>query len=66
MASSSVNYMHNLNGKDLKGLILTRFSRNISPSSKMMIALAWVMEVIIIDVTENTTNKTRWMTYFSH
>ena len=72
MLSSTENYLHNLNGEEHMDLMHTGSSRNMSPSSKMMVALAWVMEtdrryfklypeVIMIDIIENTNNEKRPM-----
>ena len=66
------NYLENQNGEEHMDLMNTRSSRNIEPSSKIMVALAWVMdtdrkffelypEILMIDVTENTNNEKRPM-----
>ena len=42
MTTSADQYLHNQNGEPRKDLMNTRSSRNISPASKVMVALAWV------------------------
>ena len=69
---SSVHYSSSLIGEDYRDLMETRMCGNIPSSKKMTVTVAWVMrtdrkyfdlylEVIMIDVTENTNNEKRPM-----